>query len=227
MSFLEKISGRLYPVVLGGVVLGFGWNAVRWLERRSHLDVTVVPREMGLVAAVIAVCLFIVLLEKIMPLLALSELRWVYRERPYNRMRSWDADSVLQLISTAAFGLIVGASVGQPLLAVLALGARVAWGMRRKASLATLLQAGRTRTIGLASLHVQDNELASDALAATWVSWRTPARGPLVVRRFLPVAARRTALYDGHCHRQRVRPSGTPRLRARLDRARSGSVSVR
>ncbi|QMV84386.1 hypothetical protein HW450_08385 [Corynebacterium hindlerae] len=57
--------------------------------------------------------------------------------------------------------------------------------MRRKASLATLLQAGRTRTIGLASLHVQDNELASEALAATWVSWRILARGPLVVRRYL------------------------------------------
>lgn len=185
MSFLEKVSGWLYPVVLGGFVLGFGWNAVGWLEQRSHLDVAVVPREMALVAAVIAVCLFIVLLEKIMPLRAMAELRWVYRQRPYNRMRSWDADSVIQLVATGAFGLLVGASVGQPLLAVLALGVRVAWGMRRKASLATLLQAGRTRTIGLASLHVQDNELASDALAATWVSWRILARGPLVVRRYL------------------------------------------
>ncbi|QMV84385.1 hypothetical protein HW450_08380 [Corynebacterium hindlerae] len=108
MSFLEKVSGWLYPVVLGGFVLGFGWNAVGWLEQRSHLDVAVVPREMALVAAVIAVCLFIVLLEKIMPLRAMAELRWVYRQRPYNRMRSWDADSVLQLIGTGLFGLLVG-----------------------------------------------------------------------------------------------------------------------
>ncbi|QGU01071.1 hypothetical protein CKALI_00850 [Corynebacterium kalinowskii] len=184
MKFLEKISGFFYPIVVVCIVAGLFWQGMSWLDAHSGTPASRIPSGIAQTAGIIAVVAFTWLMEKLMPIRALSELRWVYRERPRQRRRSLDADSVTQLIANALFGSIVGAALGHAMVgAVGAVALRAFLGALKPARLSQLLSAGRTRLIGLSSLHVQDNELASDALTGMWMSSPRAFARPLALRR--------------------------------------------
>ncbi|MEJ5927844.1 hypothetical protein WG915_04330 [Corynebacterium sp. H128] len=185
MSIFERISGFLYPIVIAGVCLGFLWNGVQWLAAKSDLA-GVASSPIVLVSAVLANSLLAWLLERIMPLRALSELRWVYHERPRGGRRSFDVDSVVQLCGQLVFGVVTGVAVGHPVLGACgAVALRVVFAMIKPASLPVLLAAGRTRLVGLAAFHVQDNQLASDAFAEMWIRWRSIKLPSLTLRRLM------------------------------------------
>lgn len=185
MRAIDRLSGALYPLVLFAMLAGLSWNGMSWLLERARHQEAIVPTHVAMVTAGCAVVVFCYVVEKLMPLLALSELNWVYKQRPHGLLSGFDRDTLLQIALTSGFGLLVGACVGQPLFVIPALAIRGAFAFRRPRSLASLLEAGRTRTVGLGSVHVQDNELVSAALASTWISWRARMRGPLLLRRYL------------------------------------------
>lgn len=185
MEFLDRVSAVIYPVVIVGMVLGFGWAGLDWLNHQSVVAATRVPHEIALASGVATVIGTSWLLERLVPLRAMSQLRWVYRERPRGRMRSVDSWTAYQLIAVAIGGTLLGAAVGHPELAVLGIAIQLISAFVKRATLPNLLEAGRTRLVGTGSLAVQDSELVADALAASWVTWRTPSISPLVLRRLL------------------------------------------
>ncbi|MDU0479702.1 hypothetical protein QVA66_10700 [Staphylococcus chromogenes] len=185
MEFLDRISAAIYPVVILGMVVGFGWAGLDWLNRQSAIATAQVPHEVAFGCAAAAIIGASWLLERMVPLRAMPQLRWVYHERPRGRMRSVDSWTVYELIAVVAGGALLGAAVGHPELALLGIATQLIFAFAKPATLPNLLAAGRTRLVGTGSLAVQDSELVADALAASWVSWRTPSIRPLVLRRLL------------------------------------------
>lgn len=172
MRFLEKISGFLYPIVLIGMIGGFAWQFISV----PQLNLALNPSALDLLSGGAAMLITSYLAERLMPLRALSELRWVYKLRPKNQMRTFDWISVAQLV---VFFLVF--NVVHPGLGIAAVITRLVAGLVRRRSLANLLQAGRTRGFGM----VQDSSLVSEVLAAQWIRHWKQLPGPVVLRRYL------------------------------------------
>lgn len=168
MRVFEKISGLLYPLVLAGMVCGFAWQflSLGWSTTATG----------DLVMAGIAMLILSYMAERLIPLRAVSELFWVYKLRPKQKMRTFDVLSFVQLcVFFLAFSVVhPAAGLGAAVLRLIA-------GFLRRPTLANLLQAGRTRGIGM----VQDSALISEVIAAQWITRWRPLAGPIAFRRYL------------------------------------------
>lgn len=185
MGLLEKISSWTYPLVIVGMVVGLLWGGLQYLTAHSAAAAPLVPHPVAIACAALAIGAIALLVEKLVPLRGMSELRWVYQDRPKGRLRSVDSWTAGLLLSVGLTGLLLGAAVGHPELALVGVVAQVGSALTTRPTLPNLLAAGRMRMVGSGGLAVQDSELVADALAASWVSWRTPNFGSLTLTRLL------------------------------------------
>ena len=194
---MGKLIDALYYLVVTGLIGGFvvqgALKLTPTLEQTFGMAAARVPHSWALPLAIIGLLTLNLLLERILPLRALSEAHWVYTARPARRMPGFDGLSWTQLGLVGGVAALVG--VGQGMwwqYAVIAVLSRFMMGMRNW-TLAQLLAAGVTRSVGLGGLSVQDSELVSQAFAQcaitnnpkVWLAVR-PAGNPwlLVVRRY-------------------------------------------
>src|SRR4051794_37202325 len=108
MGVLEKISAFLFPLAMGALAIGFAWQCLTWLATRSHPDYSVFPPGATVAASILTLVLGAWLMERFLPLRALTAERWIYRDRPRQRLRSLDVDTVLQLLGFMGAGLLLG-----------------------------------------------------------------------------------------------------------------------
>ena len=164
---LEAVSAVLYPLVIVAMLAGFGWTGLQWLM--SHGD-SPVPVPVAGVCAVTTLLLSGWLCERLLPLTALSQQRWIYHERPRRRLRGLDEVSLVQVAAFLLAGLFLGVATGWLVqFTLLGPAARLLPALRRRYRLPDLLRAGRTRLVGSSPWAVQDSEMVADALAATWL----------------------------------------------------------
>lgn len=170
---LEKFSGALYPVIVVALLGGAAWSLLQWISQQAGRTEVWIAPEAALSSGIASLVLSAWLMEKFIPLRALPEKRWIYRERPQRRLRSFDRESLVQIGIFTGAGTLIGTATNFPLVCgVIALLARIAPLIRGSHRLPSLLKAGRTRLIGTSSLAVQHSELVADALAANWLRWR-------------------------------------------------------
>lgn len=168
---IEAISGVLYPLIITGMLLGFGWAGLQWLTEATGEVATWIPSPIALGAAVFTLLLAGWLAERLVPFAAMAQERWIYRERPRRRLRGLDRDSAIQVLFFLLGGLILGSAAGHPgELAAVGIVARLLPALRSHRRLPQLLRAGSTRLIGTSPWAVQDSEMVSEALAANWLS---------------------------------------------------------
>lgn len=173
MKVLGKLADAAYVIVATAIIAGFGGAGWRWMRANTEVVDSSIPDWFAATAALVALILAAWLLEKLMPLRALTEERWVYRERPRHRLRGFDQESLLQIGLFALIGAVLGLSVGWPLVGLaVAIALRIRLGVRGSRRLPALLKAGRTRLIGMSAWFVQDSEVVADSLAANWENWR-------------------------------------------------------
>ena len=194
---MGKLIDALYYLVvtalIGGFVVQGALKLTPTLEHTFGTAAARVPHSWAFPLAIIGLLALNLLLERILPLRALSEAHWVYTARPARRMPGFDGLSWVQLGLVGGVAALVG--VGQGMwwqYAVIAVLSRFMMGMRNW-TLAQLLAAGVTRSVGLGGLSVQDSELVSQAFAQcaitnnpkVWLAVR-PAGNPwlLVARRY-------------------------------------------
>lgn len=194
---MGKLIDALYYLVvtalIGGFVVQGALKLTPTLEHTFGTAAARVPDSWAFPLAIIGLLTLNLLLERILPLRALSEAHWVYTARPARRMPGFDGLSWVQLGLVGGVAALVG--VGQGMwwqYAVIAVLSRFMMGMRNW-TLAQLLAAGVTRSVGLGGLSVQDSELVSQAFAQcaitnnpkVWLAVR-PAGNPwlLVARRY-------------------------------------------
>lgn len=175
------------------MLLGFGWAGLQWLTETTGEVATWIPPPVASGAAVFTLFLAGWLAEHLVPFAAMEQERWIYRERPRRRLRGLDRDSAIQILFFLLGGLILGSATGYPVaLTAIGIMARLLPASRSRRRLPELLRAGSTRLIGTSSWAVQDSDMVSEALAASWVS-----------RRPMPPSAPTTSL--AHLFLRRVR----------------------
>ena len=194
---MGKLIDALYYLVVTAIIGGFvvqgALKLTPTLEHTFGTAAARVPDSWAFPLAIIGLLTLNLLLERILPLRALSEAHWVYTARPARRMPGFDGLSWVQLGLVGGVAALVG--VGQGMwwqYAVIAVLSRFMMGMRNW-TLAQLLAAGVTRSVGLGGLSVQDSELVSQAFAQcaitnnpkVWLAVR-PAGNPwlLMARRY-------------------------------------------
>lgn len=128
-----------------------------------------IPTSMAVGSALMSLVLAAFLMEKLLPLRALTEHQWAYKQRPRARLWVIDQDATIQVFLFGGTGAFLGQAIGFPVLGmVLAVMLRVGIGLRVRLTLPVLLRGGRTRIIGTAALYVQDSEQVADALSVNW-----------------------------------------------------------
>ena len=204
---MGKLIDALYYLVVTAIIGGFvvqgALKLTPTLEHTFGTAAARVPHSWALPLAIIGLLTLNLLLERILPLRALSEAHWVYTARPARRMPGFDGLSWVQLGLVGGVAALVG--VGQGMwwqYAVIAVLSRFMMGMRNW-TLAQLLAAGVTRSVGLGGLSVQDSELVSQAFAQcaitnnpkVWLAVRSAGNPWLLVARrygrrfYLPLLA--------------------------------------
>lgn len=161
-----KIFGRLLDFVYIAVIIGLVAGLAIQLSAYVSETPTRIPASWNLPLGILGIFALNLLLELVLPLRALAEERWIYTARPARRMPGFDLQSYLQLLLIG----IIGALIGGWQYAVIAVLSRFLMGMRNW-SLAQLLAAGRTRSVGLGGIDVQDSELVSQAFAQCNTLW--------------------------------------------------------
>ena len=188
---MGKLIDALYYLVVTAIIGGFvvqgALKLTPTLEHTFGTAAARVPDSWAFPLAIIGLLTLNLLLERILPLRALSEAHWVYTARPARRMPGFDGLSWVQLGLVGGVAALVG--VGQGMwwqYAVIAVLSRFMMGMRNW-TLAQLLAAGVTRSVGLGGLSVQDSELVSQAFAQCAIT--NNLKVWLAVRGRKPVAA--------------------------------------
>lgn len=195
---MKALAGRagdlVFWLILLGLAAGFAHSALGWISLHAA-ESTHVPYPVALACGVVSLLLGAWLHERLVPLLALPELRWVYHDRPLGQARGFTFSSSLHLCAFAFFGLFVGACTGHPWVgAVFASLLRALPLLRGTPRLPQLLASGRKGLVGTSAFAIQDSEFISDAIAASWSTWRGGPPTTNLTRLFLRRLARRSYL---------------------------------
>ena len=179
MKLLSTASSALYYAFIAALIASvsvYAWqNAAEVLPSLAQRTAAALPATATIGAGVGSLAL-IVLLEALYPLRSLSLSRWVYVDRPRERMRGVDKLSIAQLAGVSLLGLALCASLRLPLYAAMALPLlRIALGWR-SFDLASLLRAGRTRAVSSSSFGLLDSEVSADAIASQSARLRPRSR---------------------------------------------------
>lgn len=168
MRVFEKISEVLYPVILAGTVLGIIWSIIYWLRQHSAPPTAVTPSHIA--AGVFTIVASSFLIERLIPLRALSKENWIYKSRPQHRLPRYDFHSLIQLVLAGLMGLLFGIVLNYPLL--FSLGTVFVRSLPLifvRNRIPVLLKAGQTRLVGTAAWSVLDSEIISSSLALNWL----------------------------------------------------------
>lgn len=195
LSVGNRISSILYPLIVLAIASGFAYQAFRWMHNQSVNSDARFPSLVISACTIVALLIGAILMERLIPLQALSQERWIYKERPRNRMRSTDLITVSQVILFAFIGLSAGLLTGNIFLCLAAsILVRASPLLRPRKKLPVLLAAGKRRILGSSFGFVLDSELIANTLATNWRHWTTTSSARGIVEIFFRRVFRRSYL---------------------------------
>lgn len=169
-TIIAKTLDALYLLVALALAIGIVFGAASWLTAHLPMPSQGLPTLVAAGALVLAMGLSAWLAEGMLPLLAEPEPRWVYYDRPLRVLHVVDSETWIQVAVFAIVGLLLGATIGLPLLgSATSCSFRVLCGVRWKLRLPGLLQAGKTRLVTTGLWTLYDAANTSAGLAATWL----------------------------------------------------------
>lgn len=179
MRFYNLKNIRLNPIkifqflIFGTALIAVSYSVFLWVYQQHGASSNGQPSFEKILSGLIFLTGSALLLEKFIPLNAISRLDWIYYIRPSKKVNSNLMPHLLQLVAFSFLGLLVGAANNSIwLFLIFSPLFRLIIGVSKKRSIPNLLTAGKKKLLTEASIHVLDSSLIANVMATTHLKWK-------------------------------------------------------